>query len=162
LPPIATPPPLQFRVDDLRDPRIAAFLNEHLADMRRVSPPESVHALDLEALRQPHIRFWSAWTDDGATLAGTGALKRLEATHGEIKSMRTNAALRGRGVASAILAHLLAQARMQGYERLSLETGSQPFFAPARALYARHGFVACGPFEGYREDPNSCFMTMAL
>jgi putative acetyltransferase len=152
-------PELVFRLDDLRDPRIAVFLEEHLADMRRVSPPESVHALDLDGLRQPHIRFWSAWTDGGATLAGTGALKQLSGTHGEVKSMRTSGALRGRGVASAILTHLLAQARAQGWERVSLETGSQPFFAPARALYARHGFTVCGPFEGYREDPASCFMT---
>ena len=155
-------PALVFRLDDLRDPRIAGFLREHLADMRAVSPPESVHALDLDGLRQPHIRFWSAWTDGGATLAGTGALKRIDGTQGEIKSMRTAAALRGRGVASAMLAHLLAQARSSGWQRLSLETGAQPFCAPARALYARHGFLPCGPFEGYREDPASCFMTMRL
>ncbi len=155
-------PQLAFRLDDLRDPRIAGFLREHLADMHSVSPPESVHALDLDGLRQPHIRFWSAWTDEGRTLAGTGAIKHIRGTHGEIKSMRTAAALRGRGVASAMLLHLLAQARAHGWERVSLETGTQPFFAPARALYARHGFAPCGPFEGYREDPASCFMTMAL
>jgi putative acetyltransferase len=155
-------PELAFRLDDLRDRRIADFLREHLADMRSVSPPESVHALDLDGLRQPHIRFWSAWTDEGRVLAGTGALKRIDGTQGEIKSMRTAAPLRGRGVASAMLAHLLAQARAQGWQRVSLETGSQPFFAPARALYARHGFAPCGPFGGYREDPASCFMTMSL
>lgn len=156
------PPALAFRLDDLVDPRIAGFLNEHLADMRAVSPPESVHALDLEGLRQPHIRFWSAWTDDGRTLAGTGALKRIDATHGEVKSMRTATHLRGRGVAGEILAHLLVQARARGWQRLSLETGSQPFFAPARALYARHGFVACTPFDGYIDDPHSFFMTLRL
>jgi len=155
-------PELAFRLDDLRDPRIADFLREHLADMHSVSPPESVHALDLDGLRRPHIRFWSAWTDEGRTLAGTGAIKRIAARHGEIKSMRTAAALRGRGVASAMLLHLLAQARAQGWQRVSLETGTQPFFAPARALYARHGFAPCGPFEGYRADPASCFMTMSL
>ena len=155
-------PALQFRLDDLRDPRIAAFLQEQLADMRAVSPPESVHALDLDGLRQPHIRFWSAWTDAGQTLAGTGALRRIDASHGEIKSMRTAATLRGRGVASAILSHLLREARASGWQRVSLETGSQPFFAPARQLYARHGFTACPPFEGYREDPASCFMTLRL
>jgi len=155
-------PALEFRLDDLRDPRIADFLREHLADMRAVSPPGSVHALDLDGLRQPHIRFWSAWTDDGRTLAGTGALKRIDDTQGEIKSMRTAAALRGRGVATSMLAHLLAHARALGWGQLFLETGSQPFFAPARALYARHGFVPCGPFTGYREDPASCFMTLKL
>ena len=155
-------PPLQFRLDDLRDPRIAAFLDEHLADMRAASPPESVFALDLEGLRQPHIRFWSAWTDDGRTLAGSGALKQIDATHGEIKSMRTAKHLRGRGVAGALLTHLLAQARASGWERLSLETGSQPFFAPARALYARHGFTPCPAFEGYSDDPTSYFMTLRL
>ena len=155
-------PDLLFRLDDLHDPRIAAFLEEHLVDMRAASPPESVHALDLDGLRQRHIRFWSAWTDEGRSLAGTGALKQIDATHGEIKSMRTAAALRGRGVAGAMLAHLLAQARASGWQRVSLETGSQPFFAPARALYARHGFSECGPFEGYSDDPNSCFMTLRL
>jgi len=158
----ANTPELQFRLDDLRDPRIAEFLREHLADMRAVSPPESVHALDLAGLRQPSIRFWSAWTDGGRMLAGTGALKHLGGGHGEIKSMRTARSLRGRGVASAILVHLLTQARAMGWQRLSLETGSQPFFAPARRLYARHGFVPCPPFEGYRPDPASCFMTRLL
>jgi putative acetyltransferase len=155
-------PDLAFRLDDLRDPRIAVFLREHLADMRAVSPPESVHALDLDGLRVPQIAFWSAWTDGGRTLAGTGALRHIDAAHGEIKSMRTAAALRGRGVASAILSHLLDQARAMGWQRVSLETGSQPFFAPARALYARHGFEPCGPFEGYGPDPASCFMTLRL
>ncbi len=155
-------PALAFRLDDLRDPRLAAFLQEHLADMRAASPPDSVHALDLERLRQPGIRFWSAWADGGATLAGTGALRRIDAGHGEIKSMRTAAALRGRGIAAAVLAHLLDDARAQGWRRVSLETGAQPFFAPARALYARHGFEPCDPFEGYSADPASCFMTRLL
>ena len=156
------PPELTFRLDNLTNPRIAEFLSEHLADMRAVSPPESVHALDLDGLRQPTIQFWSAWTDDGQTLAGTGALRRIDSAHGEIKSMRTAANLRGRGVAGAILAHLLGQARVNGWQRVSLETGSQPFFAPARALYARHGFTACPPFEGYIDDPHSHFMTLYL
>lgn len=157
-----TTPALQFRLDDLRDPRIALFLQEHLEDMRAFSPPGSVHALDLDALRQPHIRLWSAWADDGPTLAGTGALKRISATHGEIKSMRTARSLRGCGVAGAILRHLLGAALASGWQRLSLETGAQPFFAPARALYGRHGFTVCPPFEGYSEDPSSCFMTLRL
>ena len=155
---------LRIRLDDLRDPRIAAFLEAHLADMRRVSPPESVHALDLEALRQPGIRFWTAWLPrpEGELLVGTAALKRLDATHAELKSMRTDAALRGQGIATRVLAHVIAEARALGHSRLSLETGSQPFFEPARALYARNGFEACGPFGDYRADPNSCFMTCGI
>lgn len=155
---------LDIRLDDLSDPRIAAFLEEHLADMRRVSPPESVHALDLQGLRHPDIRFWTAWhTGAGAqALVATAALKRLDADHAELKSMRTADAWRGQGVAARMLAYVLEQARAQGYTRLSLETGSQPFFAPARALYARHGFEDCGPFGTYRPDPASQFMTRLL
>jgi putative acetyltransferase len=155
---------LHIRLDDLRDPRIAAFLEEHLADMRRVSPPESVHALDLEGLRRPEIRFWSAWTDEaaGEVLAGTVALKRLDDGHAELKSMRTVEHLRGQGVAARLLAHALAEARAAGHTRMSLETGSQPFFAPARALYGRHGFEACAPFCDYTDDPASHFMTRML
>lgn len=158
---------LQIRLDDLRDPRIATFLEEHLADMRRVSPPGSVHALDLDGLRQPAICFWSAWLPDAAAqdgwqLAGTAALKRLEDGHAELKSMRTAESLRGFGVARALLQHVLVHARAQGYARLSLETGSQPFFAPARQLYARHGFEACAPFGSYGPDPASHFMTRLL
>ncbi len=155
---------LHIRLDDLSDPRIAAFLEEHLIDMRRVSPPESVHALDLDGLRGPQIRFWSAWvrTEGGEHLAGTVALKVLSADHAELKSMRSAADLRGQGVGTQLLAHALQHARTAGHQRLSLETGSQPFFAPARALYARHGFQPCGPFGAYRPDPNSCFMTLVL
>jgi len=146
--------------ESLTDPRIAAFLKEHLADMRRVSPPESVHALDLHALHQPSIRFWTAWLGDA--LVGTAALKRLDGEHAELKSMRTTAALRGQGIAARMLEHTISQARALGHSRMSLETGSQPFFAPARALYAKHGFEACGPFGGYGPDPNSYFMTRVL
>lgn len=155
---------LHVRLDDLSDPRVAEFLNEHLADMRRVSPPESVHALDLPALRAPDILFWTAWADQpsGPALVATTALKRLDAGHAELKSMRTGAAWRGQGIAARMLAHALAEARALGYGRLSLETGSQAFFEPARALYARHGFIECAPFGGYREDPYSCFMTRPL
>ena len=155
---------LEIRLDDLRDARIAEFLEEHLADMRRVSPPESVHALDLEGLRQPEIRFWSAWTEGsgGVSLAATAALKRLSDSHAELKSMRTATVLRGQGVAAQLLIHVLAQARAQGHTRMSLETGSQPFFEPARALYARHGFEPCAPFGDYQPDPASHFMTRRL
>ena len=157
---------LRIRLDPLHDPHVAAFLAEHLVDMRRISPPESVHALDLDGLRRPEIRFWSAWAPqpggEGETLVATAALKRLDAQHAELKSMRTATELRGQGIAARMLAHLIADARGQGHARLSLETGTQPFFAPARALYARHGFVDCGPFGGYRIDPYSHFMTRAI
>lgn len=160
------PAHLHIRRDDLSDPRIAAFLEEHLADMRRVSPPESVHALDLDQLRQPDILFFSAWDEDTAspkaTLLGTGAIKLLDAAHGEIKSMRTHAARRGQGLAGRLLQHLMDQARVHGLQRLSLETGAEDFFAPARALYQRNGFVPCPPFEGYWDDPNSRFFTRTV
>ncbi len=153
-----------IRLDDLSDPRIAAFLDEHLADMRRTSPPQSVHALDLNKLRQPDVRFWTVWlpgSADGA-LVGTGAIKRLSATHAEVKSMRVDAAFRGKGIAGRLLQHMIDAANAQGFKRLSLETGSQPFFAPAWALYRRHGFADCAPLNGYRADPNSRFMTLAI
>ena len=146
--------------ESLSDPRIAVFLEEHLADMRRVSPPESVHALDLDALRKPGIRFWTAWLGDA--LVATAALKRWDDEHAELKSMRTTAALRGQGIAARMLAHTIAKARTLGHARMSLETGSQPFFAPARALYAKHGFEECGPFGSYKLDPHSYFMTRTL
>jgi putative acetyltransferase len=155
---------LKIQLDDLSDPRIAAFLEEHLADMRRISPPESVHALDLQALRQPAIRFWSAWlpAGQGDTLAGTAALKQLDAEHAELKSMRTLAQLRGQGIGRGLLDHVIAQARAAGVRRLSLETGTQPFFAPAHALYQGHGFTDCAPFGSHRPDPHSRFMTRAI
>jgi putative acetyltransferase len=149
-----------IRRDDLQGPEIRALLEEHLADMRRISPPESVHALDLAGLRRPEVAFWTLW--DGEALAGCGALKAIDAAHGEVKSMRTAATHRRRGVARALLDHIVAEARRRGYARLSLETGSQPAFAPARTLYAAAGFVPCGPFAGYRDDPHSVFMTLAL
>ncbi len=149
-----------IRVDDLRGPEIAAMLEEHLDDMRAASPPESTHALDLDGLRRPDITFWTAW--DGNVLVGCGALKELDPAHGEIKSMRTAATHRGRGVASAMLTRILEEAAGRGYRRLSLETGSGEFFAPARTLYAKFGFVPCPPFADYWDDPNSCFLTREL
>ena len=151
---------LDIRIDDLTDPRIASFLEEHLADMRAVSPPESTHALDLAGLRRPEVAFWSVWS--GAELVGCGAIKRLDAAHAELKSMRVATTHRRSGIAARLLEHVMAQARQRGFERLSLETGSMPFFAPAHALYAAHGFVPCAAFGGYREDPNSIFMTRRL
>jgi putative acetyltransferase len=153
-------PPLHIRVDDLRGPEIAAMLAEHLEDMHASSPEDSCHALDLEGLRRPEVTFWTAW--EGSVLAGCGAIKRLDATHAEIKSMRTGPAFRGRGVGSQMLAHILDEARSRGYRRVSLETGAGEFFAPARALYEKFGFVACPPFEGYQDDPNSYYMTREI
>jgi len=151
---------MQIEIDDLSRPEIHALLNEHLRSMYALSPPESVHALDIEKLRQPGISFWSAW--EGATLLGCGALKELDARHGEVKSMRTPEALRRRGAGRAILAHLVEVARTRGYERLSLETGSMAAFLPAQRLYRSFGFEYCGPFADYVEDPNSVFMTLRL
>jgi putative acetyltransferase len=144
----------------LDDPRVVALLRLHLTRARAETAPGSAHALDLSGLRAPEVSFWSAWEE--GELVGVGALKRLSAEHGEIKSMHTAEAARGRGVGSALLRHIMAEARARGMRRLSLETGSWPYFLPARALYARHGFVECGPFGDYREDPNSVFMTVAL
>jgi len=151
---------MKIELDDLSRPEIHALLDEHLQNMYALSPPESVHALDLDKLRQPGITFWSAW--DGPVLLGCGALKELNATHAEVKSMRTPQALRRRGAGRALLAHIVGVAKARGYERLSLETGSQPEFRPAQQLYASFGFTECGPFEGYVEDPNSVFMTLRL
>ena len=151
---------MEIRLDDLRGPEIRALLEEHLANMRRISPPESVHALDLDGLRRPGISFWTVW--DGERLLGCGALKQLNARHGEVKSMRTAMSARRSGVARAVLTHIVDEARRRGYARLSLETGSQPDFEPARRLYASFGFAHCGPFDGYAEDPNSVFMTREL
>ncbi len=155
-----TAPPLEIRADDPGNPALLALLREHHGDMLRHSPPESVHALDEAALRHGGVDFFSAWRD--GRLAGCAALKPLHARHAEIKSMRTAAHSLRQGVATALLAHLVAEARRRGYARLSLETGSMDAFAPARALYARHGFVECGPFADYVEDPYSVFMTLDL
>ncbi|AAN57360.2 GNAT family N-acetyltransferase [Shewanella oneidensis MR-1] len=148
---------MKITLDDLKGPEIAALLQEHLDDMRATSPPESVHALDLNGLRQPNIRFWTLWDD--RNLAGCGALKWLDAEHAEIKSMRTAATYKQQGVASQILQHLINDAKAAGVQRLSLETGSMTFFQPARSLYAKFGFELCGPFADYVLDPNSVFMT---
>jgi putative acetyltransferase len=151
---------MKIEIDDLTRPAIHALLNEHLQSMYELSPPESVHALDLEKLRKPDITFWSAW--DGPDLLGCGALKELDDLHGEVKSMRTPAALRRRGAGRAILAHIIEVARSRDYARLSLETGSMEAFRPAWTLYESFGFARCGPFAGYLEDPNSVFMTLRL
>lgn len=151
---------MDIRLDPLDGPEIATFLEQHLEDMRAVSPPESKHALDLEGLRAAEVSFWSVF--DGSTLVGCGALKALDPRHAELKSMRVAVARRGQGVGAMLLGHLLQQARARGFRRVSLETGSMPFFAPARRLYERHGFVCCAPFGEYREDPNSVYMSRLL
>jgi putative acetyltransferase len=153
-------PTMQIEVDDLTRPAIHALLEEHLRHMHELSPPESVHALDLQRLRQPGMTFWSAW--EGPLLLGCGALKELDRDHGEVKSMRTPEALRRRGAGRALLAHIVAVARARGYARLSLETGSAAAFRPAQALYESFGFRPCGPFADYVEDPHSIFMTLRL
>ena len=151
---------MEIRLDDLTGPEIHALLEEHLAEMRRISPPGSVHAMPIEALRGPGITFWTVWSD--TDLLGCGALKELDPAHGEIKSMRTALAHRGKGVARAMLEHIIAEARRRSYARLSLETGSMPNFEPARRLYASFGFARCPPFGMYFEDPNSVCMTVLL
>lgn len=151
---------MRVAVDDLTDPAVIALLDDHVSQLRAVSPPESTHALDLDGLRSPAVTFWAA--RDGAEVLGCGALAELAPGHGEVKSMRTAPTAQRRGVARAVLAAIVAEARRRGLTRLSLETGSADFFAPARALYAAQGFTECGPFGGYRPDPHSTFMTLEL
>jgi putative acetyltransferase len=151
---------MKIRVDDLLGPEIAGLLEDHIRDMRAISPPESKHALDLSGLRKPEITFWTIWEE--GTLAGCGALKQLDLLHGEVKSMRTVSSFRGKGVASQVLNQIIAEARRRGYRGLSLETGSMEFFEPARRLYGKFGFSPCGPFGAYQADPNSCFFTLSL
>ena len=151
---------LRIESDDLTRPQVLALLDEHLANMHELSPPESVHALDVSKLRGPDIAFWTVW--DGDELLGCGALKELSPREGEIKSMRTPRHLRRKGAGRAVLMHIIETAQQRGYRRLSLETGSMEAFLPARRLYERFGFTYCGPFGDYVEDPNSVFMRLEL
>lgn len=151
---------LTIRDGGLDDERVQRLLADHLADMVATSPPESVHALDLDALRDPRVAFWSAW--DGDVALGCAALQSLGAADVELKSMRTDAAARGRGVASALLRHVVDAARSHGAERVLLETGAEDFFAPARRLYERNGFVERGPFAQYTDDPLSRYYELDL
>lgn len=151
---------MEIVVDDLSGPMIAGFLDEHLREMRATSPPESVHAMDVEGLRAPGVTFWSVMED--GQVVGCGALKRLDDAHAEVKSMRTGSARKRSGVASRLLEHIIAEARRMGFSRLSLETGAEDFFLPARRLYEKFGFTYCEPFGDYRPDPNSVFMTRTL
>ena len=145
---------------NLDDKRVAALLDEHLQGMADHSPPESIHALNLDGLRAPNITFWTIW--DGEELCGCGALQELDGGHGEIKSMRTAARHLRKGVAARMLEHILDEARRRGYSHLSLETGSGPGFDAAHALYEKYGFSYCGPFSDYKDDPFSRFMTIEL
>lgn len=151
---------MQIKRDDLTDPQVVRFVEQHLQDMFLHSPPESVHALDVVSLRKPDVTFWSAWEAD--ELVGCGALKELDPHHGEVKSMRTSALHLRSGVARRVLQHLIDEAQQRGYRKLSLETGSESVFEPARRLYARFGFRECRPFADYIVDPNSVYMTMDL
>jgi putative acetyltransferase len=151
---------MEIRLEDPRQPMIVELLRDHLQDMVGTSPPQSRHALDVEELRQPDITFWGMW--DGAELAGCAALKELDQAHGEVKSMRTSTTHLRQGVAEQLLQHLIDAAIVRGYRRLSLETGSMEFFAPARSLYSKFGFSVVGPFGGYVEDPNSVYMSRAI
>ena len=149
-----------IREDDLTGPAIAALLRLHLDEMHQWSPPESVHAMPIERLRQPDVTFYSAW--DGDRLAACGAIKHLDDGHGELKSMRAHPDYRGKGAGKAVLHHLLAVAGERGYGRVSLETGRPEPFEPARRLYEAHGFAECPPFADYAEDAFSICMTKAL
>ena len=158
--PDARPLDMQIEIEDLSRPDVHALLHEHLADMREQSPPEDVHALDVEGLRDASITFWTVRGPTG--LLGCGALKELDPLAGEIKSMRTARAHLRKGVAARLMRHVLEEAQRRDYERLSLETGSMTAFEPARRLYATFGFEPCGPFADYADDLNSVFMTRKL
>jgi len=145
---------------NLNDPRVQSLLAHHFETARAATARGSAHVLDLSGLKSPDIRFWCAW--EGASVIGLGALKRLSASHGEVKSMHTAQSHRRQGVGSAMLRHIIQAAREVGLSRLSLETGAWPYFEPARAMYRRHGFVDCAPFGNYQPDPNSVFLTMEL
>ena len=151
---------MYITIDDLTGQKTIELIQIHLTGMAENSPPESIHALNVAKLKQPNITFYSAW--EGDELLGCGALNELTATHGEIKSMRTAEKHVRKGVARAILQHLLNEAKTRGYTKVSLETGSMEVFLPARRLYETFGFTYCEPFDQYTEDPNSKFMTLNL
>lgn len=151
---------MHISLGDLSDPRVIELLHIHLTRARAETAPGSAHALNLSGLRSPVISFWTLW--DADTLVGVGALKELSRDHGEVKSMHTAEHMRRRGAGSAMLDHIVATARQRRYRRLSLETGSWPYFLPAQALYSKYGFVKCAPFGDYMPDPNSVFMTLDL
>ncbi len=151
---------LRIERADFANPALARFLQAHLDDLAPTAPAESRHALDMSGLRGPTVRLWVVADDDG--IVGTGALAALEPGHEELKSMRVDPVRRGQGIARLLLSHLLLDARQRGVRRVSLETGSMQFFAPARALYRTAGFTPCPPFGTYTVDPNSVYLTRSL
>jgi putative acetyltransferase len=151
---------MNIKLDDLSGAQIQELLRAHLANLAELSPPESMHALNLDGLRRSDVTFWSVW--EGDALMGCGALKELNPRHGEVKSMRTVAAHLRKGVATRLLARIAEEARRRGYSRLSLETGVGPAFYAAHGLYEKLGFRPCGVFGDYKPDPNSRFFTMEL
>lgn len=151
---------MEIRIDDLSGREIQDLIRHHIASMLDYSPPESVHALDLNGLKQPEVTFWSVW--ENGELLGCGALKELDAEHGEVKSMRTADGHLRKGVARLMLNHIMTEAQNRGYRKLSLETGSTDDFIPARIMYEKCGFEYCPPFADYIEDPYSVFMTKVL
>ncbi|HAY06043.1 MAG TPA: GNAT family N-acetyltransferase [Hyphomonas sp.] len=150
----------EIRPDDLSSAEMADLIAIHAHTMLAASPPESCHFLPIEGLRQPSVSVWSMWEE--GSLIGCGALKDLGDGTGEIKSMHTREALRGRGLGRVMLEFILGEARRRGYTALWLETGSMDAFIPARRLYEAYGFTYCGPFGDYVDDPNSTFMTLKL
>lgn len=154
------PMELTIEVDDLSRPAIAELLSDHMREMWEVSNPESCHTLALDKLRTPEVTFWSVWSGD--ELVGCGAIKRLNDTHLELKSMRTKPQYQGKGVGAQLLRHIIAYAEDEGYTRISLETGSSSWFDRACNLYEKFGFTYCEPFGDYTLDPNSLFMTRTL
>jgi putative acetyltransferase len=153
---------LHITTGGLDDPRVVELLNTHLTRARSETAQGCAHALDHSALQAPDVTFWSAWDDTRTTVVAIGALKQLTPDHGEVKSMHVAESARGRGYGAGMLEHILAEARTRGLSRVSLETGSWPYFTAARAMYARHGFVECEPFADYVPTVNSVFMTLAL
>ena len=151
---------MEIRIDNLKDGLVIRLLEEHRREMFQYSPPDTVHALDAAALRKPDRTIWSAWIN--GKLAGCGALKELDVTHGEIKSMRTARTHLRHGVAAGLLTHILAIAKRRGYSRISLETGTPEAFAPARRLYEKFGFQPCAPFADYKAGPFSVCITKTL
>ena len=151
---------LKIEIDDLSNPEVINFLNEHLQHMIQVTPPGYVHALDIEALRNPEITFWTVW--EAELLLCCGALKKLNPEHAELKSMRTTPTHLGKGIASFLLDHILSKAKELNYQKIYLETGSYEVFQPARKLYEKFGFTYCEPFADYKESVNSVYMSVDL
>jgi putative acetyltransferase len=151
---------MDIRTDALSNPHIIKLLQAHHNDMLKHSPIESIHALDVTKLTQPDITFYSLWIDNN--LAGVGALKALNTTHGEIKSMRTSSNYLRQGIPAKLLTHITKQATLRGYKTISLETGTAEAFLPAQKLYSQFGFKECEPFADYELDPYSLFMSKSF